>query len=94
MVYPKALRTHIFRLLDLKTILYKVFGPFWALGLGFTLERPGLLSAGRCGSSWLKRRRWSSLLNDAVFVFLLSMSGAAAGLTANAKSKALSSYIR
>ena len=27
-VYPKALRTHIFRLLGLKTILYKAFVPF------------------------------------------------------------------
>ena len=26
--FPKALRTHISRLLGLKTILYKVFGPF------------------------------------------------------------------
>ena len=25
---PKALRTHMLRLLGLKTILYKVFGPF------------------------------------------------------------------
>ena len=25
---PKALRTHILRLLGLKTILYKAFGPF------------------------------------------------------------------
>ena len=26
--YPKALRTHILRLLGLKTMLYKAFGPF------------------------------------------------------------------
>ena len=26
--YPMALRTHILRLLGLKTILYKAFGPF------------------------------------------------------------------
>ena len=26
--YPKALRTHILRLLGPKTILYKAFGPF------------------------------------------------------------------
>ena len=26
--YPEALRTHILRLLGLKTILYKAFGPF------------------------------------------------------------------
>ena len=26
--YPKALRTHIVRLLGPKTILYKAFGPF------------------------------------------------------------------
>ena len=27
-LYPKALRTHILRLLGPKTILYKAFGPF------------------------------------------------------------------
>ena len=26
--YPEALRTHVLRLLDPKTILYKVYGPF------------------------------------------------------------------
>ena len=30
-LYPKALRTHVLRLLGLKTIPYKVFGPFRAL---------------------------------------------------------------
>ena len=36
--FPGALRTHILRLLGLKTISYKVFGPFRALGFGFTLQ--------------------------------------------------------
>ena len=32
-VYPKALRTHMLRLLGPKTILHEAFELFWALGL-------------------------------------------------------------